>query len=150
MGFFIFSICFEGACLSYLVKQESIVSFSFLQRFLPLDQNSIKFLIGNPGTILRSIVWNSAKGGFVLIVGSTCYTLAVPKLALHDTQALIDLHKSNNVELDFEKIQELQRQAINYYESNDIFKSLKFHTEVSSGNTASTTSAVVKAIFDKK
>jgi hypothetical protein len=113
-----------------------------LQRFLPLGQNSIKFLIGNPGTILRSFVWNSAKGGFVLIVGSTCYTLAVPKLALHDTH-LIDLHKSNNVELDFEKIQELQRQAINYYESNEIFKSLKFHTEVSSGNTASTTSAVV-------
>jgi hypothetical protein len=139
------SISFEGACLSYLVQHEYIQSY--LKGFLPLDKNSIKYLIGNPGSVLRSIVWNSAKGGFVLVVGNTVQTLAFPKLAVHDTQVIIDLYKANGVELDYDKIQKIHREALDYYKSNDIFRALKFQTEVN--HHQNTTSAVVKAVFDK-
>ena len=71
--------------------------------------------MGNPGATFRSIVWNSAKGGFVLAVSSTGYTLAVPKLDLYDTQALIDIHKANGGELGFDKIQKVHGDALRYF-----------------------------------
>lgn len=120
---------------------------SYLQYFVPLDSDSVKFLIGNPGSALRSIVWNAGKGGLILVVGSTTYTLVTPKLALADTEALIKLHEAHKVPLDYDKIQELHRQCTAHYEKNDIFKALKF--EVSIDSNQHSTSTIVRTVMDK-
>lgn len=108
-GIVLLALCFEGVVLAHALNNPTLLRY--ISRLIPVDPNSVKFLLGNPGSIIRSVVFNSVKGYVLITIGDVCVQMLYSQLA--DIQAgrvIFDCKLAGNT-LTTEQIMQIYKEA---------------------------------------